>query len=89
MTSYRERYRDLMEAVDTIKQMNGCADSVLNSLVALRQSQSKHLIKTKSSLNESFLIDNIGFGMDLQAIKTYKSALILKLITELPLNVSK
>lgn len=77
-----------MEAVDTIKQMNDCADAVLSSLVALRQRQSKHFIKTKSSSEENIVDKHKNNGIDQKSIETYESALILKLITELPLNVS-
>ncbi|CAG2113979.1 unnamed protein product [Medioppia subpectinata] len=44
-----ERYGDLIEAVDTIKQMNQSVDNVLNSLQSLASSQSNHMLSLKQS----------------------------------------
>ena len=77
-----------MEAVDTIKQMNDCSDSVLKSLVVLNKSQSKHLLSNNCNFEEKTLISDKKDGIDCESTNRYKTALILKLVIQMPLNVS-
>ena len=73
-----------MEAVDTIKQMNDCSDSVLNSLVVLNKSQSKYFQTSDNSSNKIYE----QMRTDCESVNKYKTALILRLIVDMPLNVS-
>ncbi|CAG2159777.1 unnamed protein product [Oppiella nova] len=83
-----ERYGDLIEAVDTIKQMNQSVDYVLNSLQTLTKRQSNHLLATnKSSYERINGSDGQHFQRNVDSVMRYKCGLILKLVIEMPLNI--
>ncbi|CAG2117742.1 unnamed protein product, partial [Medioppia subpectinata] len=83
-----ERYGDLIEAVDTIKQMNQSVDNVLNSLQSLASSQSNHMLSLKqSSFDKTNGFDEQHSRRSVDLVKRYKCGVILKLVIEMPLNI--
>ncbi|XP_054159248.1 conserved oligomeric Golgi complex subunit 1-like [Oppia nitens] len=86
-----ERYGDLIEAVDTIKQMNQSVDNVLKSLQVLNNSQSKHrILAPNRHYSSGRRLDGIDADDDRKrefALKRYRCGLVLKVITQLPLTI--